>query len=116
MNMPGFSAQAALGRTRGRYRRFGPGASMGHAGRVTAQLPIGFCQANCDRIQDDFMRTVCEMQCLDQGGGGGTGPGGGGGGPVCRPKCQTCRRDTSSSTGRSRSCINRDCDAYTVEC
>jgi hypothetical protein len=115
MNMPGFSAQAALARTRGRYRRFGHGASMDSTGRVTAQLPIGFCQANCDRIQDDFMRTVCEMQCMDQGGGG-TDPGGGGGGTFCRPKCQTCRRDPESSSGRSRSCINRDCDTYTLEC
>jgi hypothetical protein len=116
MNMPGFSAQAALGRTRGRYRRFGGGAAMASNGRVTAQLPIGFCQANCDRIQDDFMRTVCEMQCMNQGGGGGgTGPGGGGG-PVCRPKCQSCRRDPDSSTGRSKFCISRNCDDYTVEC
>ena len=114
MTMPGFSAQAALARTRGSYRRYRRRASMGDTGRVMAQLPIGFCQANCDRIQDDFMRTVCEMQCLEQGGGGGTG--GGGGNPVCRPQCQPCRRDTTSSTGRSRTCIRRDCETNTVEC
>jgi hypothetical protein len=71
MNMPGFSAQAALAGTRGRYRRFGRHTAMAADGRVTPQLPIGFCQANCDRIQDDFMRTVCEMRCLDRSGGGG---------------------------------------------
>jgi hypothetical protein len=114
VNMPQFTAEAALQRTRGRYRTTSHHAGAARHGRVVPQLPIGFCQANCDRIQDDFLRTVCAMQCLEQGGDGGTG--GGGGGPLCRPRCEPCRRDRTSSTGRSRTCIRRNCDVDTVEC
>ena len=112
MNMPGFKAEASLYKTSGHYRMAGtPNDLVGSRG-VLPQLPIGFCQANCDAISDPFLRTVCELQCADQGGCGG---GGGGGGQFCRPGCGPCRRVTGKP-GRWKTCIRRNCDDYEVRC
>src|SRR5215510_4171728 len=78
MNLPGFSADATLYKTKVNYNT--TSSHFGTAGSyaVLPQLPIGFCQANCDRIQDPFLRQVCELRCFEQTGGGG------GGGQVLR--------------------------------
>src|SRR5215831_14663281 len=114
MNLPGFTAETSLRSASGTYRSMA-GHSFGSTSQVLPQLPIGFCQANCDRIQDPFLRTVCELQCFSQGGGGGTG-GGGGGGQVCRPQCGRCLPDSDSPTGRSKLCILRNCNDVTRSC
>jgi hypothetical protein len=112
MNLPGFTAETSLRSGGNIYRSMG-GHSLGSMSQVLPQLPIGFCQANCDRIQDPFLHSVCELQCLDQGGGGGTG---GGGGQVCRPQCGRCLPDSESPTGRSKFCLLRNCDDVTRAC
>ena len=73
MNIPGFTADVSLYKTNGHYRIASTPNNLVGSRRVLPQLPIGFCMANCDHIQDDFMRTVCNMGCLEQGGGGGGG-------------------------------------------
>lgn len=115
MKMPGFTAQASLYMASGYFRKAETRNPLAGNGDVLPQLPIGFCQANCDSINDDFLRSVCELRCSeDQGGGGG---GGGGGHPViCKPKCGPCRADESSSTGGFQTCIKPNCDDYDRPC
>ncbi len=110
--IPGFTANASLYKTSGHYRTAGTPNDLVGNREILPQLPIGFCMANCDRIQDDFMRTVCNVGCFDQGGGGG---GGGIPEPVCRPSCSSCRRVPGLS-GRWRTCITRNCDDYERSC
>src|SRR5258705_9201107 len=113
MSLPGFTAETSLQLAGGTYRSVG-GMSSGLVSGVLPQLPIGFCQANCDRIIDPFLSAVCRLQCLDQGGGG---PGGGGGGgQVCRPGCGRCLPDSESPTHRSKTCILRNCDDVQRAC
>src|SRR5262245_57478555 len=112
MNLPGFTAETSLQLPGSTYRSMA-GPAYGSLSQVLPQLPIGFCQANCDRIQDPFLRSVCELQCFSQGGGGGTG---GGGGQVCRPQCGRCLRDADSPTGRSKLCLLRNFDDVTRAC
>ena len=107
MNMPGLTAGASLYNASGRYRI--PARSTAtRAARVMPQLPIGFCMANCDN--DDY---VCKFRCLEQGD-----PGGPHSPPQeqCRPGCGPCLRDSESTTGRSKTCIRRNCDHYTLRC
>jgi hypothetical protein len=112
MNLPGFTADATLYKTNVNYKTVGSHfVTVGHG--VVPQLPIGFCQANCDHISDPFLREVCNLQCMDQGGGGG---GGGGGGEFCRPACGPCHPDPDSPTGRYKTCVKRNCDTYDVRC
>jgi hypothetical protein len=113
MKLPGFTADSTLYKTPRAYNAIGrPFLAAGHPS-VLPQLPIGFCQANCDRIDDPFLRSVCNIRCMDQGGGGGTG---GGGGQTCRPGCGPCHHDPDSPTGRYKTCIKRNCDTYDVRC
>lgn len=113
MNLPGFTAETSLGLS-GHYRATAGGfGGFANLPAVMPQLPIGFCQANCDMIQDPFMSAVCKLQCLDGGGGSG---GGGGGGQVCRPACGRCLPDEDSPTGRSKLCILRNCDDVSRAC
>lgn len=109
MNIPGFTADASLYKTSGHYRIAGTTNDLVGSQGVLPQLPIGFCMANCDHIQDDFTRTVCNLRCFEQGGGGG------GTGPVCRPSCSSCR-PVPGLPGRWRTCINRNCDEREVRC
>lgn len=113
MNMPGFTAEASLYKASGHYRMAGAPNDLVGSHEVLPQLPIGFCQANCDHIQDDFLRTVCNLGCLDQSDGGGVG---GGGGQSCRPSCGPCHSDPDSPTGRSKTCVKRNCDDYDRSC
>lgn len=113
LNMPGFTAPASLYKSGGHFRKAEARNTLAGNGDVLPQLPIGFCQANCDSIEDDFLRTVCEMKCSgDQGGGGG----GGGHPQICKPTCGPCRADDSSSTGGFQTCIKTNCDDYERPC
>src|SRR5216683_5494663 len=114
MNLPGFAAETSLYRTSGHYRAMAgaPNALVDGRG-VLPQLPIGFCQANCDSIADTFLRTVCEIQCIERLGGGDSG---GGAGQFCRPKCGPCRRDPRSPSGFSSTCRNPDCSTEKIDC
>lgn len=116
MNIPGLTAEASLYRTNGYSWMAGTRAAMANSREVLPQLPIGFCQANCDQIQDDFLRTVCEIRCSEQGSGGGDGVGSGHQDHLCRPGCGPCQHDPSSSSGRSRTCIKSSCDDFTRKC
>ncbi|WHZ16086.1 MAG: hypothetical protein OJF52_002935 [Nitrospira sp.] len=113
MKLPGFTAGSTLYKTTRTYNSIGRSfVTPGNHG-VLLQLPIGFCQANCDHISDPFLRSVCNLQCFDQGGGGG---GAGRGGQFCRPGCGPCHRDPDSPTGRYKTCVKRNCDTYDVRC
>ena len=101
MNLPGFTAETSL-QSHGHYRAMA-GASTTLRG-VVPQLPIGFCQANCDSISDPFMRSVCNLNCLAEGGDGV-----GRHHPLCLPQCGRCLPNEDSPTGRSRLCILRNC-------
>src|SRR5215475_6206353 len=111
--MPGFNADAAHYKTKGYYMAGSP-IVMARSHGVLPQLPIGFCQANCDKIQDPFLRQVCEIRCFDQSGRGGGG--GGGGGQSCTPGCGSCHPDPDSPTGRYKTCVKRNCDTYNLRC
>jgi hypothetical protein len=89
------------------YRMAGIPNDLAGSRGVIPQLPIGFCMANCDRIQDDFLRSICNVRCFDQPDGSG-----GGGGQLCTPGCGPCYSDPDSPTGRARTCIRRNCDDY----
>ena len=114
LNIPGFTASASLNNTGGHFRKAETRNALAGNDDVLPQLPMGFCMANCDSIEDDFMRTVCEMQCSeDQGGGGG---GGGGHPQICKPTCGPCNADDSSPTGGYQTCIKTNCDDYDRQC
>ena len=67
MNMPGFTAEKSIYRTSDHYRAISNTRNDARSSReVLPQLPIGFCQANCDSIQDSFLRSVCVLRCFDQ--------------------------------------------------
>jgi hypothetical protein len=109
MTMPGLTAEASLCRTSGRYRTATRGRAAARVQGIIPQLmPIGFCQANCQ--PDDWL---CVMRCLEQEPGGGPG-----GGPqeVCRVGCGRCLPDPDSPTGRSKTCVRRDCSTVTRRC
>lgn len=117
-NLPGFSAEAAVYNAGRHYRGTAKASDFASGAAVIPQLPIGFCMADCDYVyqNDPFMRDVCKLQCLGAGDGGAGGGGGGGTEPHCRPTCSPCRRDTESETGRSRTCLTRDCESNTIAC
>jgi hypothetical protein len=114
MNLPGFTAESAL-HLNGNYRAMtGPSTGFRNLRGVVPQLPIGFCQANCDAIGDPFLSSVCRLNCL-----GSNGAGGGGGGrrpPLCVPQCGRCLPNEDSPTGRSKFCILRNCNDVDRPC
>lgn len=113
MNLPGFTAETSL-QSNGHYRTMVGAGGFTTMSGVVPQLPIGFCMANCDRIGDDFMRSVCNLNCL---GGGGNGGGGGPSQHLCTPRCsRTCYPNEDSPTGRSRLCILRNCEDVERAC
>src|SRR5262249_49320455 len=116
MNMPGLTAESSLYRSNAFYRSARASGAPGKR-QVVPQLPIGFCMANCDRIRDDFLRSVCELNCFEQDGTGrGGGGGGGGGGQHCKPSCGPCIPDPESPLGGFKTCIKTNCDDYDVAC
>lgn len=80
MTMPGFAAETSLYRPSRPYRSTGIVVNFGSNRHVMPQLPIGFCMANCNHIQDPLMRQVCNLNCLGQAE---TGSGGDLGTPGC---------------------------------
>jgi hypothetical protein len=66
MNIPGLSAESSLYRSSALYRSARAPVALPCRREIVPQLPIGFCMPNCDRIQDDFLRSVCELKCLEQ--------------------------------------------------
>ena len=114
MNIPRFSAEASLYKTRRRYRVAGTPTSVVHSRAVVPQLrPIGFCMADCDHSQGDpLMNAACKIGCLEGAGGNGVG---GPTDPGCRPGCGPCRR-VAGRPGRWKTCINRDCEDVEIRC
>jgi hypothetical protein len=60
MKLPGFTADSALCKTTRTYISSSPSFITAGTHGVLPQLPIGFCQANCDHISDPFLRSVCK--------------------------------------------------------
>jgi hypothetical protein len=116
MNIPRYSAEASLYKTRRRYRVAGTPTSVGHGRDVVPQLrPIGFCMAGCDETETNpVSNAACKIGCMEGAGGGGDGVGGPTD-PGCRPGCGPCRR-LPGQRFRSKSCINRDCDSTEIRC
>src|SRR5262249_44016894 len=71
MHMPGLTAASSLYRSSAFYRSARASGGLPGKREILPQLPIGFCMANCDRIEDDFLRSVCELQCFEQDDTGG---------------------------------------------
>lgn len=114
MNIPGFTAETSVYKTNGYYRAMAGTPNALEDGRgVLPQLPIGFCQANCDMINDPFLREVCEIQCIERLGDGGSG---GGGVHYCHPTCGPCHPDALSPSGYSMTCRYYDCTTEKVDC
>ena len=112
MNLPGFTAESAL-QLNGHYRAMvGPSAGFTNLRGVVPQLPIGFCQANCDSISDPLLNSVCKINCMGSGGTGGVGHTG----HLCTPRCGRCLKDEDSPTGRSKLCILRNCNDVDRPC
>lgn len=113
MNIPEFTADSSIYKTSRHYRPMTGASNASVVGRgVTPQLPIGWCQANCDSLQDPFERTVCEIQCIEPMDNGG----GGGGVRYCHPTCGPCRPDARSPSGLSRLCRGYDCETEREDC
>ena len=113
MNIPGFTGETSLYKTRGHYRAMASTPSVSVGGRgVLPQLPTGFCWANCDQQYPigTLEHTICLFGCME-GPGGGDGGGGGGGEPRphCRPRCTPC-------LGGSRTCLLGNCEEIEIPC
>jgi hypothetical protein len=91
MRMPGFGAEASLGKTRQVYRRY---RSEGQP--ATGVFPASWCLEKCQEA-NDFCRGICDVgDALGYLFGGGDD--GGSGGPRCCPVGETCRCGGSCQT------------------
>lgn len=96
MNIPGFSAEATLYRTRGYYHMVATG--MTSSGQVVPALPsCGNCDWACDKCVDCLRSGGTRASCPGCGvcshcSRGGCG-GGGGGVESCRLHCASARHD-----------------------
>jgi hypothetical protein len=92
MNMPGFTGETSLYKTRGHYCAMASTPTGLAGGRVLPQLPIGWCMADCDEQYPwgSIDNWACKYGCV----GAGTDGGGGGGGPSEPPEpvCGPCIR------------------------
>ena len=105
---PGFTAEISLDRSQHVYAVNPYSGDLRGSGAVRPQLrSTGFCQANCS--PGDYL---CLFSCMEEGGGGGFEPPT----PRCRPGCGPCQGDPDSPTGRSRLCIQADCETYDRQC
>jgi hypothetical protein len=70
MNMPGFTAEGSLYKSRGCYMGRNSFATLAGSG-VTPQLPIGFCMAECDDQYDwgTVENGACKFGCMGGDGG-----------------------------------------------
>lgn len=125
MTIPGFTASNSLHSARGRYRtKAGPPGvftlSAGVVPQLPRQLDLLLCLENCQFSSDEACRDTCfrlhDIRTTDDSFPPPGGGGGGGHNPHCTPKCEPCRRDANSETGRSRLCVTRDCEVNTVAC
>lgn len=103
--LPGFIAESSLYKTIGRYQL----ASTTQRGELNASM----VQPSLAIYQDG--RFVCNGE-ITESGYINCYPIGGGGGPFCRPSCGRCESDPESRTGRSRTCIKRNCDDVVRPC
>jgi hypothetical protein len=87
-NMPGFTAEASVYKTRG-YRMTSKSDGLAGTRGVLPQLPIGWCMAGCDDLYDwgTVDNSACKLLCLEASG---SGQGGGGGGGVSEPPEPVC--------------------------
>ena len=105
INMPGFTAEASLYRTIERYQL----AST----TQRAEFKASMVQPSAAIYEDG--RFVCYGEVTERGYIN-CYPPGGGGEIFCRPRCEPCRSDPESRTGRSRTCIDRNCDEFFRPC
>ena len=109
MKMPGYTAEASLGRAGVHWHS----AAADHMIVVQPQLRKTDYECVHDCLEAGGPTDICNFFCTESGDEGG---GGGGGGQQCRPGCGPCKRDPDSRTGRSRTCVTVDCDTYTRRC
>lgn len=117
INIPGFTAEASIYKTRGYYR-----LATGRVGGIVAAV---------GQVLLPQLRRIdwgCARDCLEAGGNMGIcsffceerGEEGGGGRPepLCRPGCSPCRSGLSEEgePGRWKICITRNCDEYERRC
>ena len=110
--IPGFTADASLGRTVRQYRTAALHRSP--QGNVIPQLrrSTGFCMADCDSTDPDPLSNfACKIGCLDAGGDGE----GGGTEPVCTPVCGPCVKAPGALRG-TKTCVTSNCNDRQVRC
>jgi hypothetical protein len=112
MNMPGFTGETSLYKTRNSYRAASVQLALGSGQIVLPQLPrsIGFCMADCDGQYDwgTIDNAVCKFDCMDDGNGGGDGGGGGGGGGPDRT-CIQCLNGCNKKPPAQRKACRQAC-------
>lgn len=117
INMPGFTAEGSVYKTRGHYR-----LATGRAGGIVAPVGRGLlpqlrqidweCAHDCLEAGADM--GICGFFCEERGE---EGEGGGIPEPVCRPQCSLrCGPSSEGLPGRWKTCIKRNCDDYEVRC
>lgn len=112
MTMPGFRAAASIYRSPAVYRA-GSSATLSPGNAVAPAI-----SSECiDHVMHASEMTYADAVWWCQGYEGGSGGGGGSGvDPGCIPACFPCRTDDLSETGRSRDCVNSQCESYTIPC
>ncbi len=121
--LPGFTAQRSLYRSRGSYRAattpaFGGRGRIGVEPQLKRQLDLLLCLQGCSLAGsgDGCVDTCYRMEHIgasnDQ-----QNPGGGGGpkDPGCRPGCGRCERDPDTGR-RVKTCVKANCDTVTRAC
>ena len=125
MNIPGFTADTSIYKTRGHYRAMAshPAASANKRAvlpQLPRQLQLLQCLQDCSLADSSpFCQQLCFWQDHintsddffgSRGGGRGSGGGsGGGGGQSCVPECGPC-------IDGSRLCVRHDCSDYDRPC
>lgn len=115
MNMPGFTAEVSVYKTRGHYRRATgqPGGIFTPVGRgLFPQLRKIDWECAHDCLEAGGNMGICGFFCEERGeeGGGGLPE------PVCRPSCSSCGPSSEGLPGRWKTCIKRNCDEHEVRC
>jgi hypothetical protein len=118
MNIPGFTAEVSLYRTRDLYRAMArvSNALIDGGTAVPQSLALLKCLQGCHNVDSpDYCVQHCYWKDNIEGGGG-AGGGSGGGGQSCTPGCGPCHADPDSPTGGYRTCIRHDCSTYDIGC
>src|SRR5256885_14779903 len=113
MNMPGFTAEASLGKS-GKFCRSTPtytSESFGISGDSIAVVQPQLRRTDYECVHDCFEAggpaDICNFFCTEI-----VEDGGGRGEQHCLPACTPCGRDPESRTGRSRTCIDFHCNDH----